>query len=321
MRPRNWQLLSVTAVLALMTTACGSGDSAGSQGDGELTTLRVASNSNTSALPLWVALEKDLCVDHGLDLEFTKIENVGTLPPALGNTFDVIFTTPVQAIAANEQGIPVTEIAGSSVDTTENANSYLMVGEGSPITDVAELEGKTIGVLTEVGTLHYATLRLLQQAGVSPDSVKIVQIDGPLLADQLAAGRVDAVEAVRPFNKAIEGAGGTAIGTPFSALGEEISVIWWGANRPWAEENPDAVQAYQDCLEDAIGYISDNDAEARDVLQQYTNLPADVAENFELPAYDAAVRPQDIEQWLTAMQELDLFSGEVDVDQLSFQAE
>jgi NitT/TauT family transport system substrate-binding protein len=321
MRPRKWQLLSATAALALMTSACGSGGGDSAGGEGELTPLRVASNSNTSALPLWVAVEKDLCEDHGLALEFTKIENVGTLPPALGNTFDVIFTTPVQAIAANDQGIPVTEIAGSSVDTTENANSYLMVGEGSPISEVADLEGKTIGVLTEVGTLHYATLRLLQQAGVSPDSVTIVQIDGPLMADQLRAGRVDAVEAVRPFNKSIEAAGGENIGTPFSALGEEISVIWWGATRPWAEENADTVQAYQDCLEDAIGYISDNDTEARAVLQQYTNLPADVAENFELPAYDASVRPQDIQQWLTAMQELDLFSGDVDVDQLSFQGE
>jgi NitT/TauT family transport system substrate-binding protein len=297
---KRWQVLGVTALCALATTTgCGSGDagSGGGEGGEGVTTLRVASNGNTSALPLWVAIEENLCEPHGL----------------------VIFTTPVQAISAAAQGIPVTEIAGSSLDTAENANSYLMVGEGSPIDGVEDMEGATIGVLTEVGTLHYATLLLLKQAGVDPSSVEIVQIDGPAMADQLAAGRVDAVEAVRPFNKSVEAAGGTNIDTPFSSLADDISVIWWGANRPWAEENPDTVQAYQDCLEDGIQYIADNEAEARTVMQEYTDLPAEVAENFELPAYDASVRPQDIEKWLGAMRELDLFDGDVDPEQLAFQ--
>ena len=322
MQSKRWQVLGVTALCALATTTgCGSGDagSGGGEGGEGVTTLRVASNGNTSALPLWVAIEENLCEPHGLDIEFTRIDNVGTLPPALGTTFDVIFTTPVQAISAAAQGIPVTEIAGSSLDTAENANSYLMVGEGSPIDGVEDMEGATIGVLTEVGTLHYATLLLLKQAGVDPSSVEIVQIDGPAMADQLAAGRVDAVEAVRPFNKSVEAAGGTNIDTPFSSLADDISVIWWGANRPWAEENPDTVQAYQDCLEDGIQYIADNEAEARTVMQEYTDLPAEVAENFELPAYDASVRPQDIEKWLGAMRELELFNGDVDPEQLAFQ--
>jgi len=318
-RSRSWFLTAVTTALALAVTACGSDGGGGGGDDGGLTTVRVASNSNTSALPLWVAVENKLCEKRGLDIQFTKIENVGTLPPALGSNFDVILATPVQAIVANDQGIPVTEIAGSSVDTDENANSYLFVQDGSPITDVKDLAGKTIGVLTEVGTLHYATLLLLQQAGVSPDSVKILQIDGPTQANQLSAGRVDAVETVRPFNESIEAAGGTNIGTPFSSLGDEISVIWWGSNRQWAEDNPDTVTAYKDCLQDAIDFIGSNDEQARQVLQKYTALPADVAKNFELPAYDASVRPDDIGKWLDAMKQLGLFSGDVDVDQLSFE--
>jgi len=317
-RSKGW--LPVAAVaLALATTGCGGGGSENSAGSEGATTLRVASNSNTSALPLWVAVEKNLCKKHGLNIKFTKVENVGTLPPALKTSFDVVFVTPVQAITATAQKIPVTEIAGSSLDTKENANSYLFVKGGSDIHDVKDLAGKTIGVLTEVGTLHYSTLLLLKQNGVDPSSVKVIQMDGPTMADQLAAGRVDAVEAVRPFNAAIKAKGGENIGTPFSSLGDEISVIWWGANRQWAQANPKAVKGYQDCLQDATKYISDHDAEARQVLQKYPNLPADVAKNFELPQYDPSVRPDDIGKWLQAMKDLHLFNGNVDTGQLAFQ--
>ena len=310
------------SALTLAVAGCGStGSSAGTAGSsgGGLTTLRVASNSNTSALPLWVAVDKNLCEKHGLKIDFTKIENVGTLPPALGKNFDVIFTTPVQAITATAQGIPVTEIAGSSVDTKDNANSYLFVKDQSPIHSLGDLAGKKIGVLTEVGTLHYSTLLLLKQAGVDPGSVSVLQVDGPSQADQLAAGRIDAVETVRPFNAAIQAKGGRSIGTPFSSLGDEIGVIWWGANRQWAEANPTTVSAYQQCLNDATTYISQHDAEARQTLQHYTTLPANVATSFELPKYDASVRPGDIQKWLDAMKDLGIFKGDVDVSKLSYQ--
>ncbi|MGW3808705.1 ABC transporter substrate-binding protein [Micromonospora sp. NPDC005113] len=319
MRSKSW-FLAGAAAFTLMAAGCGGSTDGGSGRSGSKTTLRVASNSNSSALPLWVAVEKNLCDKQNLKINFTKIENVGTLPPAVGKNFDIIFTTPVQAITATAQGIPVTEIAGSSTDTKDNANSYLFVQDKSPIRNVSDLAGKKIGVLTEVGTLHYATLRLLKQAGVDPSSVQIVQVDGPSQADQLAAGRVDAVETVRPFNAAIKAKGGRNIGTPFSSLGDEISVIWWGANREWAESHSSAVQAYQRCLEDATTYINEHDAEARQVLQKYTKLPQEVAKSFELPLYDPSVRPDDVKRWLDAMKELGLFNGDVDVSKLAYQA-
>jgi NitT/TauT family transport system substrate-binding protein len=307
-------LAALCAGLAtLSVAACGSDDG----GSGDSDALRIASNSNASSLTAWVAIEKGIFEKHGLDVDYTKVENVGTLPPALGKNFDVVFVTPVQAIAAVAQGIPVTEIAGSSLDSAKDPNSYLMVGEDSPLQDLGDLEGKTIGVLTEVGTLHYATLNLLQQAGVDPDSISIKQVDGPTQFDQLNAGGIDAVETLAPFSQQLEQAGARSLGTPFASMGDEISVIWWAANNEWADDNPDKVKAFQDSLEEAEKFIQDNDAEARDILQQYTGLPAEVIETFPLPDYDASVRPGDIENWLTVMQDVADFDGEVDVDELT----
>ena len=314
--------LVAAVACALVLSACGgdadSASDAGQGGNAGTSTLRVAGNSNASALPLWVALDKGMFEKRGLKVEFTKIENVATLPPALGKSFDIVFTTPTLAIASTAQGIPVTEVAGSSVDNTENPSSFLMVGADSGITDIKGMAGKTIGVLNETGTLHIATKYWLNKEGVPLDSIKIVQVDGPAQADQLRARRVDAVETVKPFSEQIAAVGGKSIGTPYFALADRISPIYWASARSWAEQNPDVVKRFRQSLSDAIEYIAANDEEARAVLQQRTGFPPAVVQDFDLPSYDAAVRPEDVEKWLTAMREVNGFKGEIDPAKLTF---
>ena len=307
------QVVALCAALALLlTAACGSGG-----GSGDSNTVRIASNSNASALTAWVAIDKGIFKKHGINVKYTKVENVGTLPPALGKSFDVVFVTPVQAIAAAAQGIPATEISGSSLDTKKDPNSYLMVKKGSPIKSLKDMAGKTIGVLTEVGTLHYATLNMLKQAGVAPSSIKIKQVDGPTQLDQLNAGRVDAVETLAPFSQQLRQAGATSLGTPFASLGNQISVIWWAADDDWAKKNATKVKAFQASLKEAEQYIKDHDAEARKVLEKYSGFPAAVVKDFPLPDYDASVRPADIGTWLKTMQDVAGFKGKVDVSKLT----
>jgi NitT/TauT family transport system substrate-binding protein len=318
MSARNLRLLTAVATVAVLATAGCSAGTSKAAGD-PTNVLRIAGNANASALPLWVALDKGMLKKHGLSATFTSIANVATLPPALGKSFDIIFTTPTLAIASTSQGIPVTEIAGSSIDNKANPSSYLMVMKDSNITSVKDLKGKKIGVLNETGTLHIATRYWLQKESVSPDSVSVLQVDGAAQADQLKAGRVDAVETVKPFSAQIEAVGGKSIGTPYFALADAISPIYWGAQRSWAEKNPKVVKSFQEALTEAIEYIKTNDKESRAVLQKYSHFPAKVVASFELPTYDAKVRPEDVDKWLTAMRESTGFKGQVDVSKLTFQ--
>lgn len=323
---RSVRRLMVIAIATAMlgATSCGSG-SESPQGAGgtadvaEAATIRVASNSNASALTMWAALDKGIFANHGLDVKYTKVENIGTLPPAVGKSFDIVFVTPVQAIAATAQGIPLTEVAGSSTDTTEAVNSYLMVKKGSSIRSLSDMKGKTIGVLTAVGTLHYGTLNMLKQAGVQPSDVKIVQVDGPSQLAQLQAGRVDAVETLAPFSEQLKKNGAVNLGVPFASLSDSISVIWWAAGTEWAAKHPDEVKKFRESLAEAETFIEQNDAEARTVLQKYSGFPADVVKSFPLPDYDSSVRPQDLPIWLKVMQDVAGFKGTVDVSKLAVQ--
>jgi NitT/TauT family transport system substrate-binding protein len=295
------------AFLLTMLTACGGGGGAAEPG-----TLRVASNSNATALPFWVAQEQGMFEKQGLEVEYTKIENIATLPQALGTSFDIVLSTPTLAISSTSQGIPMVEVAGSSVDSPGNPSSFLMVDGAKGITDVTQLAGKTIGVLNETGTLHTATLYWLQKEGVDLDSVNVVQVDGPAQADQLRTGRVDAVETVTPFSSQIEKVGGTSLGTPYRSMAQEITPIYWASRTDWANAHADEISKFVAALNEAQQFIAANDAEAREILQEQTGYSDEVVANLALPTYNTEVRPQDVQLWLDAMRSVTGFTGQVD---------
>jgi ABC-type nitrate/sulfonate/bicarbonate transport system substrate-binding protein len=298
--------------------ACGGSDGGSASGDGT-TTIRVASNSNSTALPFWVAQDQGFFKAQGLNVEYTKIENIATLPPALGSSFDIVLSTPTLAISSTAQGIPVVEVAGSSVESSQNPGSFLMAGPGSGITDVSQMGGKTLGVLNETGTLHVATMDWMKQSGVDLKSVKVVQVDGPAQADQLKSGRIDAVETVPPFSGQIKAVGGTVLGWPYRALSDEISPIYWASRKDWADKNDATIKKFTAALDQAGTFITDKDKEARGILQKETGFPEQVVAKLQLQTYNTEVRPQDVQPWLKAMQDAVGFKGNVNPDDLVHQ--
>jgi NitT/TauT family transport system substrate-binding protein len=323
MRIARWSLIGVVAAAAMVVAGCSSSapsrTAPSAPGTGAPVTIRIASNTNTGALPVWVAIDEGIFAKHGLDVKFTEVNNVGTLPPQLNKSFDIVFVTSAGAIAATATGIPVTEVAGAYTDTAAQPDSFLMVKKGSDITKLSQLKGKTIGALTIAGTLNYATLNMLNKAGVAPNEVKLITVDGPQQLAQLQSGRVDAVETLVPFSVQIKAAGGTSLGIPFQSMAPSISVIWWGANPTWAAQHADAVKEFRAALTEAIASIKANPSKAHEVGAKYTHLPtALVAQSTDLD-YDASVRPQDIPKWISVMKQFADFKGNVDPSEMTFQ--
>jgi NitT/TauT family transport system substrate-binding protein len=304
--------LAVVLAGSLGLTACGGDSSAGESG-----AIRVAHNSNAGVLPVRIADEQGYFKDEGLDVEFTKVENIGTLPPALGKSFDIVLTPPTSLISAKSQGIDMVAAAGATVDVPDNPTSGVVALKSSGITSFEDLAGKKLGVLTETGTLHTATLYALDKVGLSADDIEIIQVDGPAQADQLAAGRMDAVETLDPFRAGLLADGDAVdIGDPYLEMAPEIGALLWGTSSSWAEENPDDLAAFRRAIAKAITYIDSHREESLAVLQDYTGLPSEVVENTVLPTYVSDVRPQDLQVWLDAMTSVGGFEGQVDLNDL-----
>ncbi|MQA09360.1 MAG: transporter substrate-binding domain-containing protein [Pseudonocardiaceae bacterium] len=312
----------LAGLLAITMTGCVGGPGTDAAGDGSPRTLRIAHNSNAAALPAQVAAKQGFFRKHNLKVEFTKIENIGSVPGTLGRSFDVALSAPTTVISAAQQGIAVTQVAGATIDVKDNPTGFLIGSRKAGTTSVTQLEGKTLGVLTETGTVHIATRAWLKQQGVDPESVKIVEVDGPAQADQLASGRIDAVETVMPFAaKVLQDNDTTSLGDPYLKLAPELSAIFWISQQRFAQQHPGVLTDFRAALDDARDYIGAHEDKARQVLKEYTGLPDPVIKNTTLPTYTSEVRPDDLKIWLKTMQDVGELHGDVDLGPLATKQE
>lgn len=305
-------------VVAISLAGCGAGSNTGASGGGDPRTLRIAHNSNAAALPVRVAEAKGIFAKHNIKVQFTKVENLGTLPGTVGKSFDVALSVPTTLITAAQQGIPVTQVAGATLDVEQNPTAFLIGSRNKGVTSPKDLEGKTLGVLVETGTTHVATKAWLQHEGVDTTKVKIVQVDGPAQADQLASGRIDAVESVMPFaSNVLRNGDAVDLGDPYLKVAPELSAILWIAQRDFAAQNPEVIRDFRAAMDEARQYIAGNDQEARKVLKDYTDLPDAVITTTKLPTYTSEVRTQDLKVWLDTMREVGAFKGDIDLNTIA----
>ncbi|MFM0042037.1 taurine ABC transporter substrate-binding protein [Paraburkholderia sediminicola] len=117
----------------------------------------------------------------------------------LGSGADVIRALASGSVQLGEAGSsPIAAGLSQGVDISlfwilDNINDAeaLVARDGSNVTSVAGLKGKKIGV-PFVSTSHFHTLVALQNAGVNPSDVKIVNLRPPEVAAAWARGDIDA---------------------------------------------------------------------------------------------------------------------------------
>lgn len=272
--------------------------------------MNVAFDTNDTALPAWVAQQEGIFAKNHLKVNFTTIQNLSTLPGTLGNTFDIVLSTPPELIAAAARGLGVVEVSGSSLDTPQDPTGEVIVDPKGGITGLADLEGKTVGTLTLNGTLTYSLEYDLYLHHLNPKGMHLVVTSGPTLEDNLKGGNVQAVISIPPFTGVLAKAGYKELFDPFSAVSSApnapIAGIFWIASKSWAASHSTAVKEWTTSLNEAQTFIKTNATQARSVLATYTKLSASVADGLELPLFDTALRPSDIGRWETAMKALGL---------------
>ena len=149
--------------------------------------------------PLWIAREKGLFREEGIDAEITYIQGGTRVVQALVSG-DVNFGmgTATGAVTARAAGEGIITVA-----VPMNRLDYAFVSR-QPISRPADLNGKKVGVAGVGGADNFAIRIALEKLGVNPASVTTLAVGSS--ADRLAALRAGAVDA------AIIG-GGTFIGS------------------------------------------------------------------------------------------------------------
>lgn len=303
-------------IFGLLGTAAVQPSRVFAQGGAAPIKIRVASVISSAWLPLWVAKDKGIFLEKGLDVEIMSVQNLSTTIGALGRQLDISGATAIDIVKAAASGLDVVGVCGNTLETAANRQMRLIAGKQSGVTSIGQLIGKTIGTPSINGVVHIATLLALKRGGVDAKGVRFIEMMFPNMVDQLKAQRIDAVEEVEPFVSALNKAGHVDLGDPMLQVGDPVTLTSWMANGTWARANPEAIARYVAALEEARAYIAAHEVEAREVLAKWTRLPKDVIESIVLPTYSTALTATHISAWIGAMRETGQLSAELNPSSL-----
>lgn len=145
-----------------------------------------------------------------------------------------------------------------------------MVGKGSDIRDVSDLEGKTIAVNALRGVAEVVIKTSLEKQGVDPSSVKLLEVPFPEMPAALKAGRVDAILASEPFLTGVLEAGGRRVDAPFVESRAELPIGVYVATEKSIGENRDVVDRFSRAMDKSTEYAAQNPDEVRRIIPTYT---------------------------------------------------
>jgi len=171
----------------LILTFLGCGDP-----PGDLPALKIA----YSDWPGWVAwdigIQKGFFEEEGVDVEFIWFEYVASMDAFAAGQVEAVTMTNGDALVTGSTGASNVMIL---LNDYSNGNDMIVARAG--IDTLADLEGKKVGL--EVGFVaHLLFLKALETAGLSEDSVEILNVLTHETAQTLASGDVDAIAAWQP---------------------------------------------------------------------------------------------------------------------------
>ncbi|SMC75760.1 ABC transporter substrate-binding protein [Rhizobium sp. RU36D] len=285
------------------------------------TKLAIGYTMNSEAAPIYVAKMAGIFDKHGLDVELVPIAVNSTLPAALiSDSIQLGTISPTVFIQAVQNGLELRGVSGMTVTAQNGSRVGVMAREGSGITSLADLKGKTLGVPGIAAVLDIMARRLIIEAGIDVNAITYTETPFPVQADVLKNGTVDAVVTVDPFLSRIERAG---IGKPIANLLEGIPdgqlAQFFAASSSWAEANPEAIKAFRAAMDEAIQMTLTQPDYAREAIGNFVKLPPEVLKTVALPTPDAKLTAEQLEWWAQVMQKQDLISDEFSAGDLILQ--
>lgn len=183
------------------------------------------------------------------------------------------------------------------IKSSDKKSYEVLVQDSSPIKSPKDLAGKRIAGPGVGSVMHVALIDWVKKDGGDPSSIVGVEVPFPNMADQLKAGRVDAVEQLQPFVGAMRAGGFRSIGDPLLKISDPVLFTFWIADADWARAHKDVLKKFRASLEGGLAVINSDPAKARAVLTKYTGLPEQVVAKIPFPGYDFKVMPTQLDVW------------------------
>jgi len=322
MRLRGILAALIAAMLAL--SACGGDDDegggGGSGGDGqEVTRIKVGTLPIANAAPMYLGMEKGFFREEGLELEPQMAQSGNELITGLvGNDSQVAFLGYVPVIVARSRNLPVKVIANADngADTVDTEWQLIMSKKGSSIREPSDLSGKTVAVNALKGVAEIGLKAALEEEGVDPNSVELLEVPFPEMPAALDAGRVDAIWAPEPFLTQVLGEGGQVVLAPYISLGDFFPNGNYATNERYLQENEDVIERFVRAMNRSTQYAAEHPDEARATIPTFTQIPEDVAQKIRLPVWRTEIDREQLADLVEYSKKFGAIEETIDVDEM-----
>lgn len=281
--------------------------------------IRINFVPTTDGLTLYVAADQGMFEERGLEVELTPAPNPSVMISALAaGSSDIGHTVVIPVLAASQAGIELSIVAGASgFPSVSPPTVGVIAKEGSDIQSPGDLQGKSIGVVGLESYHQVMVQRWMEENGADYSAVRFVEVAFPQMQDLLSSGNVDAVVSVDPFYSRMINEGiGYTFGDFVETMPDGVPIVVFVSLREWAEANPEKVSAFREALIEANDFIQANEAEARQSLAKWTNLPEPVVANARWGSYYAEITEEGLGYWVELMRNQGLIDGSIEADDL-----
>jgi len=218
--------------------------------------------------PYYVAKSKkwweDIAKKYGATVEYTEFQSLPSINEALASgRIDAVFEAEAPAIIGKAAGIDL-KIVAPGVDLTQQ----ILVQKDSSIRKISDLKGKKIAVLAGTSA-HYGVHHLLEQNGLSPKDVEILDITPPDAKAAFEAKQVDAWGVWPPFPEQELVAGKGRVLSDGKYFIQSIMVM----RGEFINEHPALAKDLVHVLRRAQNWIVANKPQAEFIVAKELNLP------------------------------------------------
>ena len=281
----------ITAVITILVAGC---SISGSATTATLTTAQPEESDITvAAIPavdlvgLYIAQDDGLFAEQGLHVTLEKIaSSQAIIAGQLRGQVDITAGSYVPYLSAQAAGARFRILAEASI--LGPGSRALVTTADSPITTVAQLADKKIGVngTNSIGTLLVSSL--LAEHGISPRKVNfITDANGfPAMPGQLQDGSWGAAFLAEPYiTVAQEEYGDQVLADLDQGDTSNFPIDGYVATQAWAQKYPNTAAAFVRAIEEGQRIANSDGPAVQTAMARYDKLPREVTAAMVLSAY------------------------------------
>ncbi len=259
---------------------------------------------DVESIPFIIAQKNGYFANEGVKVNIEHFSSAKDRDSALqSGQLDGVISDMLAVLFANEGGIELKMIART------DGNIELMAGKESGISSIADLKGQGIGMSTHT-IMEYSTDKMLEAAGLNPESVKKVAIPPlPTRLEMLQGGKVAAAILPEPL-AGLAVKNGAVVLNSTDQMDNKAGAIAFTAKS--LAESREEIKAIFSAYNQAVAYLQKEPvASYIDFIVEEQSFPTEIKDSLQLPKYQLAELPRkevflDVVQW---MQEKDLIKG------------